>query len=267
MEGKRSWSVPSYRAILNKSAGNPYGDAGMHSRQDRVALGGIDPIAQCIEPLMQLGPERKAVSGRRGSRNRSQTGDMLMPDPAVGAVGRYEETAQQHDLAEIPECQSVAQSAEHDEGDDVARQRRSVEDAVAALVELPAAVPTPEPMIALCCQVWPLGHRRRATAYAIHRNQPPPRGIRKLIWSCQPRGARRDRPVEAPYPALWSLLATGSADRRPRWTAGLRGLNRCAELILRHGYRHADDPDATHCATTVSRNDVNATVPAVLAVV
>ena len=48
---------------------------------------------------------------------------------------------------------------------------------VATLIELLAAVPTPEPMIALCCQVWPLGHRRRATAYAIHRNQPPPRGI------------------------------------------------------------------------------------------
>jgi hypothetical protein len=68
--------------------------------------------------------------------------------------------------------------------------------AVAAFIELPAAVPTPEPMIALCCQVWPLGHRRRATAYAIHRNQPPPRGILgKLIRWCQPRqrGARRDR--------------------------------------------------------------------------
>ena len=44
-----------------------------------------------------------------------------------------------------------------------------IEDTVATLIELPAAVPTPEPMIALCCQVWPLGHRRRATAYAIHR--------------------------------------------------------------------------------------------------
>jgi hypothetical protein len=58
--------------------------------EDRAALGGIDPIAQCIESLMQLGPERKAVSGRRGSRNRPQTGYMLMPDPAISAVGRYE---------------------------------------------------------------------------------------------------------------------------------------------------------------------------------
>ncbi len=70
------------------------------------------------------------------------------------------ETAQQHDLAEIPQCQPVAQPAEHHERDDIARQRRSIEDTVAALVELLAAVPAPEPTIALCCQVWPLGHRR-----------------------------------------------------------------------------------------------------------
>ena len=67
-----------------------HGDACVDGGEDRAALGGIDPIAQCIEPLMQLGPERKAVSGRRGSRNRSQTGYMLMPAPAISAVGRYE---------------------------------------------------------------------------------------------------------------------------------------------------------------------------------
>ena len=33
------------------------------------------------------------------------------------------------------------------------------EDTAATLVELLAAVPAPEPMIALCCQVRPLGHR------------------------------------------------------------------------------------------------------------
>src|SRR5262249_36022872 len=30
----------------------------------------------------------------------------------------------------------------------------------------------PEPMIALCCQVRPLGHRRRATAYTFHHISP-----------------------------------------------------------------------------------------------
>jgi hypothetical protein len=69
------------------------------------------------------------------------------------------EPAQEHDFAEIPKCQQVAQPAEHHERDDVARQRRSIEDTVAALVELLAAVPAPEPKIALRCQVWPFGHR------------------------------------------------------------------------------------------------------------
>ena len=63
------------------------------------------------------------------------------------------ESTQQHDLAEIPQCQSVAQPAEHHERDDVARQRRSIEGTVTALVELLVAVSAPEPTIALCCQV------------------------------------------------------------------------------------------------------------------
>ena len=60
------------------------------------------------------------------------------------------EPAQQHDLTEVSQCQPVAQPAEHHEGDDVARQRRSIENTVATLVELLAAVPTPEPTIAPC---------------------------------------------------------------------------------------------------------------------
>ena len=42
-----------------------------------------------------------------------------------------------------------------------------------ALVELFAAVRAPEPTIALRRQVSPLGHRCRATAHAIHCDQPP----------------------------------------------------------------------------------------------
>ena len=69
------------------------------------------------------------------------------------------EPAQQHDLAQVPQCQLVAQPAEHHERDDVARQRRAVEDTVAALVGLLVAVPASEPTIALRCQIRPLGHR------------------------------------------------------------------------------------------------------------
>ena len=116
--------------------------------------------------------------------------------PLPDALVADSEPAQEQDLAEIPQCQPVAQPAEHHERDDVARERCSIEDTVATLIELLAAVPTPEPMIALCRQVWPLGHRRRATAYAIHRNQPPPRGIlgKQIRW-CQPHRTRsRTRP-------------------------------------------------------------------------
>jgi hypothetical protein len=37
----------------------------------------------------------------------------------------------------------------------------------------------------LCCRIWPLGHRHRTTACAIHRNQPPPRGIRGNLIPCR----------------------------------------------------------------------------------
>jgi hypothetical protein len=75
-------------------------------------------------------------------------------------------------------------------------------------------------MIALCCQVWPLGHRRRATAYAIHRNQPPPRGILgKLIRWCQPRqrGARRDRTDEALTSAAQAATIILEGVKADRW--------------------------------------------------
>jgi hypothetical protein len=55
------------------------------------------------------------------------------------------------------------------------RQRGPIENSVTALVELPAAVPASEPPITLSCQVRSLGHRHRATTYAIHRNRAPVR--------------------------------------------------------------------------------------------
>jgi hypothetical protein len=46
-------------------------------------LGGIDPVAQGIEPLVQLGPEREAIGGQQGSK----AGDVLMPHLAILATG------------------------------------------------------------------------------------------------------------------------------------------------------------------------------------
>src|SRR5215471_21365396 len=56
--------------------------------------------------------------------------------PLPDALMADGEPTQEHDLAEIPQCQPVAQPTEHHEGDDVARERRPIEDTVAALVEL-----------------------------------------------------------------------------------------------------------------------------------
>src|SRR5271166_1533791 len=70
----------------------------------------------------------------------------LPPPDGLMADGK---PAQQHDLAQVPQCQPEAQPAEHHERDDVARQRRAIEDTVATLVELLVAVPAPEPTIAL----------------------------------------------------------------------------------------------------------------------
>ena len=59
----------------------------MYCGQDRTALCGINPVAERLEPLMQLGPERDAVGDGRGDGHRPQPGDVLVHDPAVGAAG------------------------------------------------------------------------------------------------------------------------------------------------------------------------------------
>jgi hypothetical protein len=86
----------------------------------------------------------------KGSSFRLPTPDGLIADG---------ETAQQHDLAKIPQRQPVAQPAKLHERDDIAWQRRPIEDTVTALIELHATVPATEPKIAANCQVWPFGHR------------------------------------------------------------------------------------------------------------
>src|SRR5215472_12210559 len=73
--------------------------------------------------------------------------------PLPDALMADGEPAQEHDLPKIPQCQPVAQPTEHHEGDDVARERRSIENTIAALVELLAAVPATESTITLCRQV------------------------------------------------------------------------------------------------------------------
>jgi hypothetical protein len=83
----------------------------------RAASGTVTPLVQCLVHYRQ----------------------QLRP-PLLDALMADSETAQQHDLAEIPQCQPVAERTEHQERDDVARQRCSIEDTVAALVELLAVV-------------------------------------------------------------------------------------------------------------------------------
>ena len=55
----------------------------------------------------------------------------LPPPDSFMADGK---SAQEHDLAQVPQCQPVAQPAEHHERDDITRQRRAIEDTVATLV-------------------------------------------------------------------------------------------------------------------------------------
>ncbi len=152
-------------------------------------------LPQCPRPTRQptdrgcvARNDRLELCDQNCQRIRELTGDSAPLPDAFMADG---EAAQQHNLAEIPRCRPVAQPTEHDERNDVARQRRSIEDTVAALVELFAAVPAPEPTIALCCPVWPLGHRRRVTAYAFHRNQPPVRQYSRKADSVLPAAMAR----------------------------------------------------------------------------
>ena len=59
----------------------------MDRGEDRAALCGIDPVAERIEPLVQLGPERDAIGAARGEGDRSEAGDVLMADLAALAAG------------------------------------------------------------------------------------------------------------------------------------------------------------------------------------
>ena len=58
-------------------------DAGVDCGEDRAALCGIDPVAECVEPLMQLGPERDAVGSDRREGHRPEAGDVLVADLAA----------------------------------------------------------------------------------------------------------------------------------------------------------------------------------------
>src|SRR5260370_11069368 len=103
-----------------------------------------------IPALTRAAPYAVTPLAQRLAHHRQQL-RFPLPDAFV-ADG---EPPQEHDLAEIPQGQPVAQPPEHHERDNVARQRCSIENTLAALVELLAAVSAPEPTIALCCQLWP----------------------------------------------------------------------------------------------------------------
>jgi hypothetical protein len=55
-------------------------DAGMDCSDDRASAGGIDPVAERIEPLMQPDPERNAVRRRPVQRDRAWAGDAFAAD-------------------------------------------------------------------------------------------------------------------------------------------------------------------------------------------
>ena len=113
--------------------------------------------------------------------------------PLSNALMADSEPTQQHDLAEIPECQPVAQPAEYDEGDNITWQRCSIEDAVAALVELRGA-------IAHRNRRYPCAVRSRRSVTAAEPQptqsiaiSPHPAAIlRKLIPCCYSRANRRE---------------------------------------------------------------------------
>ena len=129
-----------------------------------------------------------------------------------------------------------AAGRKHHERDDVARQRRPIEDTVTALVELLAAVPAPEPTTALRCQVWPLGHRRRATAYAIHRN-PPSSGIRgEAIPCCQRRDMARGVAGTSAAPCR-IIFAAAVAVRHPAPGVTPHCLRHYATRLIENGVR------------------------------
>src|ERR1700727_638122 len=79
-----------------------------------------------------------------------------------------DEPASQEHLCQIPQAQLVPQPPEHHECGDIARILRTVEHTDAALVELLAAVRTPEPAVALRCPLRPLADSRRSTYRAPH---------------------------------------------------------------------------------------------------
>jgi hypothetical protein len=119
--------------------------------------------------------------------------------------------AQRHDLAEVAQRQPVVPPAEHDEGDDVARQRGPVQHAMTALVELPTAVPAPKPPVTLSGHLATFRRRRRATANTSHREiRPAPAasrptksavGPRTNIWArdlTEPRKSCRRREHHSP---------------------------------------------------------------------
>jgi hypothetical protein len=91
-----------------------------------------------------------------------------------------DEPAGQEHLGQIPQAQFVTQPPEHYESDDIARILRTVKQAAAAFVELLAAVPAPEPTIALRSPLRTFAASRRSTCRALHCFQSPQQAERAL---------------------------------------------------------------------------------------
>lgn len=139
---------------------------------DRAIQG--DPLA----PDLQIGLVHVPAGTRAVPLSVSAFAEFLAHDrqqfrfPVPDGLVACFDTPQKQDLAQIPQGEAVAQTAEHHEGDDVAGQAGPIEHAAAALVELAAAVSAPEPALAPCRDLRPFRHCFRAAASTVHPAHP-----------------------------------------------------------------------------------------------
>jgi hypothetical protein len=212
-------SGTSHRAT-DRTIGRPAGDRGTHSASRRgpckpprfltvAACGGLEPapdgrirgtyphLLHSIAPpsvrswhtLVHV-PAAANVAAPTATEFLSQSRrEFRLPIPHR-LVAEHDAADQEH-LGEIAQAELVAQAPEHHERDDVARILRPVQQAGAALVELPAALAAAEPAISLSRALWPLRRSRRTAALAPHPSPAPGQKGRDATGSgCRPPESR-----------------------------------------------------------------------------
>src|SRR6186713_2917357 len=102
---------------------------------------------------------------------RKDWGELRLPFP--DRLVTEHDTADEEHLGQVAQGQSVAQTPEHHESDDVARVLGPVQHPGTAFVELLAAIPAAEPPVSLGRALRPLRHRRRTAVQTLHSRSPP----------------------------------------------------------------------------------------------